>query len=139
MLKRFSSLRLNVGPDGSINISDYVVIDHNSGGYLLFNFFVTACCIVSSYIYVYTAAHRIHIEQGVDKTKTVGEEETFNWVMFFILFFEGVFFLDICVNFLLTYEYMGQYGRQIENNVGKISTHYFYSTFYKDFIPIIPF
>ena len=43
------------------------------------------------------------------------------------------------VNLILSYEYMGQYGRQIEKKVSNIATHYFYTNFFKDLLALIPF
>jgi len=54
-------------------------------------------------------------------------------------FFEGVFFLDIVVNFMLSYEYTSEYGKGLERNIGNIASHYFYGNFIKDLIPIVPF
>lgn len=128
--QRVKSLELRLSPDGSIDMSGYVVIDHNSERYLMFNFFVTFCCLVSSYIYVYMAAHRIQMESS---------EDPLSPTVFLVYFFEGVFALDIGVNCLLSFEQTSQYGTYIETSVGAIASHYLYSTFYKDFLPIIPF
>lgn len=124
MMLNFIKIKRN--EDGTINLSEMFVISHLSGMYLIFNFFVTACCLVSSYIYVYMAAFRIL-------------QNDFSMTNFFMYFFEGVFVVDIAVNFMLSYEYMGQYGKEIQRNLFEISNHYVKTTFIKDLIPIIPF
>jgi hypothetical protein len=69
-----------------------VVISHQSRGYLYFNLLVTVICLIGSYMYVFMAAHRIKSE--IDTSPLV-----ISMVMF-----EGIFLVDICVNFILTYE-----------------------------------
>lgn len=130
--RRVDRLHLRVLPDGSINISEYVVINHNSGGYLMFNFFVTACCLVSSYIYVFMAAHRIQLEAS-------HAAHQHSATIIFMYFFEAIFALDILVSFLLSYEFSGQYGRSIERQLANTVSHYFYGSFLRDLIPVIPF
>lgn len=126
-IMQFNFIKIKRNEDGTINLSEMVVISHLSGVYLIFNFFVTACCLVSSYIYVFMAAHRIL------------ENDEYSITVLFMYFFEGVFVVDIAVNFLLSYEYMGQYGKVVERNLGEIASHYIKTTFIKDLIPIIPF
>lgn len=91
----------------------------------MFNFFVTFCCLVSSYIYAAIAALRFENSDGL--------------MQFLIIFFEAVFFIDIMVNCVLSFE--KEYNSQIivEKKVTVISTNYASTTFYKDLIPIIPF
>jgi hypothetical protein len=126
-LMKLNFINIVWNEDGSVNLSEMVVINHNSAKYLFFNFFVTFCCLISSYIYVFMAAHRKSVE------------EEFSLTVILMLFFEGVFFTDVCVNFLLSYEYMGEYGKVVERNITNIFSHYLKTTFIKDFIPIIPF
>jgi hypothetical protein len=73
------------------------------------------------------AAHRL-----------IAEGAGFTLIVFVMYCFEAVFMLDICVNFLLSYEYMGPLGKLTQKNIPTIATHYLSTTFYKDFIPIIP-
>lgn len=77
-------------------------------------------------MYVYMAAHRIpfHIEAEPDSILTI--------------FFEIVFLVDICVNFILSYEHETAAGRTIETRVDKISTNYLKTEFLYDLIPSIP-
>lgn len=126
-----SRFELKLSADGSIDISAYLVINHNSAGYLGFNFFVTICCLLSSYTYVYMAAHRISLEDNA--------KEGLNFTVFAMYSFEAVFALDMGANFLLSYEYSGEAGRFIERRVSVIADHYFKSNFLKDLIPILPF
>lgn len=126
-LKKFRCIKIDLDGDSPIDLNRVLVINHNSPGYLAFNFFVTFCCLVSSYIAVYMACHRITMEG-----------HGFTLVVFVMYSFEAVFMLDIFVNFILSYEYMSPLGKQVERNIMKISSHYLWTTFYKDFIPIIP-
>lgn len=126
-LKKFRCIKINLDGDAPIDLNKLLVINHNSPGYLAFNFFVTFCCLVSSYIAVYMACHRITMEG-----------KGFTLVVFIMYSFEAVFMLDIFVNFLLSYEYMSPLGKQVQRDVIEIAKHYLTTTFYKDLIPIVP-
>ena len=58
-LMKWRLVTIEFRADGSLDVSRMVVINHESKGYLYFNFLVTVCCLVGSYVYVYMAAHRI--------------------------------------------------------------------------------
>lgn len=72
--------------DGGINFMEMFTIDHQGAFYLLWNFMVTIACLVSSYMYVALAAFR------TDDALIV------------TLVFEGIFVIDIIINFMLSYE-----------------------------------
>ena len=114
-------------PNGEIDIDEMVVINHNSKFYLFWNILVTVCCLLSSNLYLYMAANKL-----TEKTASRDTIAT-------MILFEGIFFIDMCVNFILSYEYMGQFGQTTERSIGNIASHYFWSQFLWDFIPIAPF
>ena len=111
---------------GNVIWSESIVIDHTGPSYIAFNFFVTFCCLVSSYMYVAMAAFRI--------TES-------NPLMFFIMMiFEAIFVCDLCINFLLSYtpEHSSN-KKDTERDIFKIWMHYLHGSFYLDIIPLIPF
>lgn len=55
-----------------------------------------------------------------------------------MLAFEAIFLLDIIINFLLSYVKYDTQTEVIECHIVKTITNYLSTTFYKDFIPIIP-
>jgi hypothetical protein len=76
--------------DGAIKVFELITIDHNGTPYLYFSFFVTLCCLFSSYMYMAMAAFRTTTEKG-------GSTGVLS------IFFEVIFSIDILVNSLLSY------------------------------------
>ena len=95
-------------------------IDHKGGSYLIFNFLVTICCLISSYLYVNIAAHRVE-EAGFSSSLST--------------IFEVVFCCDIIVSSLLTYDKTGNDNIGTERRITFTSTNYLKNRFMKDFIP----
>jgi len=68
------------------------VISENNPFYLLFNFFVSFLCIVSSYYYLYLAAFRYPIDEDESKTE-----------MTIIITCESIFLLHMLLQFVKEY------------------------------------
>jgi hypothetical protein len=51
-------IKLKYNAQGGIKWFEIFTINHTGEFYLMFNFFVTVCCLVSSYMYVGVAAYR---------------------------------------------------------------------------------
>ena len=77
--------------DGSINFLEMFTINHQGRFFLIWNFLVTVCCLISSYIYLAMAAFRLN-----------GEDDVLALIL--IILFEGIFCLDIVINSMLSYE-----------------------------------
>ena len=84
--------------------------------------FVTICCVISSYLYAFIAAF---------ENPNVGET-LFNVT----IFFETVFLVSLCVQFLVSYKPEGE-ERKIKD-LTMISLRYLKGQFLYDFIPLIP-
>ena len=79
-------------------------------------------------MYIYLAAHRIEpINQDLGDSNLI-------WWM---LIFEGTFLFDIIVNFLLTFEVEGS-GHNVERDLSKIASNYFWGNFKNDLLPLLP-
>ena len=111
---------------GNVIWSESIVIDHTGSTYIVFNFFVTFCCLISSYMYVAMAAFRI---------------EESNPLMFaMMILLELVFVGDMCIKFLLSYTPDHSANKkERETGIFKIWKHYLTGSFYLDLIPLIPF
>lgn len=125
-LQRIGLITIAWKPDGSLDVTRMFTINHESQGYLYFNLIVTVACLLSSYMYVYMAAHRISVESIQDPEAVL------------MVVFEVIFLIDILVNFMLSYEHETANGRLIETRVDKIATNYFKSNFIRDLIPVLP-
>ena len=54
--------------------------------------------------------------------------------------FEAIFCIDVCCNFILTYEvYSPEKGKQTIKKVSTIAWHYLTGNFIKDLLPLCPF
>lgn len=101
---------------------EWIVIDMDNQVYLLWKMFVTTCCVVSSYLYAFIAAF---------ENPNPGE------MLFNItVFFESVFLVSICVNFLVSYEPDGEDYKV--KDLTLISQRYLKGQFMFDFIPLVP-
>lgn len=119
-------ITVKTNENGSINFLEMFTINHQGARYLIWNFFVTICCLVSSYIYVAMAAFRT-------------SDRDYPSIIALSIIFEAVFVLDIIINFMLSYERNDTAAETIEWNILKTFTKYLTTNFYKDFIPVIPF
>jgi hypothetical protein len=115
-----------------------LTIDHEGVYYLAFNFFVTLCCLLSSFMYLMFAAFRIsHIENLDYHDKLVEGEMTYYQISVLILCFECIFGIQMITKFMLSYTR--------DTDLKKISDlkltwrNYLATDFIYDFLPILPF
>lgn len=111
--------------DGGIKLMEMFTINHQGSFYLFFNFFVTFCCLFSSYMYLAIASFRTEGEGSV--------------TLALAIIFEMIFCCDIGVNFLLSFERQDAQSEVVEWNMQKTAYRYFTTDFARDFIPVIPF
>lgn len=89
-IKKIPCVSIRYGPDGRIKLTEVFGIDHRGSFYLKWSFLVTICCLVSSYMYLAMAAFRPRSEGGIRLALSI--------------IFEIVFFIDICISFLLSFD-----------------------------------
>lgn len=110
--------------DHSLNCWELITIDHKGDSYLYYNLFVTMCCLISSYIYVAIAAFRRPNSEEINSA---------------VWWFEGIFVVDILINFLLTYDDQNlTTADQKEWDIRNTGTHYIQNNLWKDLLPTIP-
>lgn len=110
------------GEQDDLPFLEWIIIDSEGQGYILWQMFVTICCVISSYLYAFIAAF---------ENPNPGET-LFNVT----IFFESVFLVSLCVNFLVDYKPEGEEGKIKDLNL--ISIRYLKGQFLNDFIPLIP-
>ena len=76
-----------------LTLSGVVVIDHESAAYVKFNFLVTICCLLSSYMYVTLAAFR--------------SLDGYPITAILVIMFECVFCVHMSVQFITSYDVEG--------------------------------
>ena len=103
-----------------------VMISPKDQIYQLFCLIVTISCLLSSYVYSYSAAFRLHDEREVI------------WTTFFTIFFELIFLAHMVTQFIL--EYTPEGSKNPVRDYKRIAMHYINEGDFKaDFIAIIPF
>lgn len=88
--KLFPCVSIRYGADGGIKLTELITIEHKGSFFLYWNFTVTICCLVSSYMYLAMAAFRPQEEGGTQIALSI--------------LFETIFVIDICVHFILSYD-----------------------------------
>lgn len=121
----FPCITIRKAPDGGIKLLELFTINHNGTFYLYFSFFITLCCLFSSYMYLAMAAFRTQSGDGVSIELSI--------------FFEIMFCVDIIVNSCLSYEKEDSQSEETEWNMSKTAYRYLSTSFARDFIPVIPF
>lgn len=102
VIKALPCISIKTADDGSIKFTEMLTINHRGTFYLIFNFFVTFCCLFSSYMYMAIAAFRTDRD-----SITLG----------LAIMFEVIFCIDIAVSFLLSYERQDTQVETIEWNI----------------------
>lgn len=103
--------------------SDFIIISELNPLYHLFEVLITMLCLVSSYIYAYIAAFRLH--QDMNQTA---------YKLSYI--FETMFFIDLILNFFV--EYQPEDSKYPVRDMSKIAVNYLQGEFKMDAIPLIP-
>lgn len=104
--------------------SDFIIISELNPLYHIFEVLITMLCLVSSYIYAYIAAFRLH--QDMNQTA---------YKLSYI--FETMFLIDLILNFFV--EYQPEDSKHPVRDMSKIAVHYLQGEFKMDAIPLIPF
>ena len=104
--------------------SDFIIISELNPLYHIFEVLITMLCLVSSYIYAYIAAFRLH--QDMNQTA---------YKLSYI--FETMFLIDLILNFFV--EYQPEDSKYPVRDMSKIAVHYLQGEFKMDAIPLIPF
>lgn len=89
-IKVFPCVSIRYGNDGGVKFTEMFTIEHKGSFFLYWNFFVTICCLVSSYMYLAMAAFR-PVEEGETQFALS-------------ILFETIFIIDICVHFMLSFD-----------------------------------
>lgn len=116
---------LNVVLDKKNHIvwQEILAVNHQGRSYMIFNFLVTLLCLMSSYFYIFAAAHR-------------DDSGPFYYVM---AFFEVIFTIDCLVQFVLSYDKVNSTEIGVERRITFTSENYIKTRFLRDLIPLIPF
>ena len=113
-----------------LNFSDKIdsiewYISHKTWKFKLWKTIVLFSQIISVFLYGYYASHKHHfgkIGLGIDE-----------------MFWEIIFFLDMIVNFFVSYyEYNPTGGQYLEKDPAKIANHYYKTELKSDLIALIP-
>lgn len=103
--------------------SDFIIISELNPLFQIFQVFITVLCLMSSYVYAYIAAFRLHNDMNESVYKL-------NY------FFETMFLIDCILTFFV--EYQPEDSKYPVRDMSKIAINYLQGAFKFDVIPLIP-